>query len=156
MIDFAAVAKFPHLPYPGQSAAGGNLKIPAVVTRWPLFSPRSPHRRPASEKGLRQGVIKLEEVAASGSQTDTRSLSFLSLNSFCPNFIGNYPVNDDVSPKIMCCALIFIRFTRFLEIYLFLDEAALHLVAHLLGRHADRCHGAALGQVPAGKKKWNC
>ena len=41
------------------------------------------------------------------------------------------------------------------KIYLFLDEAALHLVAHLLGRHADRRHGAALGQVPAGKKKWD-
>ena len=40
------------------------------------------------------------------------------------------------------------------KIYLFLDEAALHLVAHLLGRHADRCHGAALGQVPAWRKKW--
>ena len=39
-----------------------------------------------------------------------------------------------------------------LKIYLFLDEAALHLVAHLLGRHADRRHGAALGQVPAGRK----
>ena len=33
--------------------------------------------------------------------------------------------------------------------YLFLDEAALHVVAHLLRPHADRRHGAALGQVPA-------
>ena len=95
MIDFAAVAKFPHLPYPGQSAAGGNLKIPAVVTRWPLFSPRSPHRRPASEKGLREGVIKPEEVAVAARQTLALS-SFWSLNTFCPNFIGNYTVNEDV------------------------------------------------------------
>ena len=54
---------------PGQSAAGGNLKIPAVVTRWPLFSPRSPDPRMASEKGLRQGVIKPEEVAVAARQT---------------------------------------------------------------------------------------
>ena len=86
----------------------------------------------------------------SGSQTDARSYSSSSssLNTFCPNFIGNYTVNEDVSPKMLCCAL----YSQ--KIYLFLDEAALHLVAHLLGRHADRRHGAALGQVPAGRK--NC
>ena len=75
--------------------------------------------------------------------------SFWSLNTFCPNFIGNYTVNDDVSPEKFCCAF----YSQ--KIYLFLDEAALHLVAHLLGRHADRRHGAALGQVPAGRKKWD-
>ena len=57
MIDFAAVAKFPHL---GTEAAGENLKIPPCRHKVASF-PSSPA---AVGKGLREGVIKPKEVAA--------------------------------------------------------------------------------------------
>ena len=55
MIDFAAVAKFPNLL---RSIRPRNLN--SSCRQWPPFFPQ----RPSDEKGLREGVIKPEEVAA--------------------------------------------------------------------------------------------